>query len=262
VYGAKTAAARLAGLLGLTERAHELENQAQLLQQRFEEAFWCEDLSTYALALDGKKQPCRVRASNAGHCLLTGITGAQRARRVAATLMAEPSFTGWGIRTVASTEARYNPMSYHNGSVWPHDNAVISAGFGRYGMREHAAKILSGLLDSSVYFDLHRLPELFCGFTRRHEERPTLYPTSCSPQAWAAAAPLLCLQSCLGIEVYGADGRVVFRHPFLPQFLGQINIKGLRVGGSSIDFSVTRYEKDVGVRLIRKVGDIEFIVLM
>ncbi len=167
VYAAKMAAAGLAELFGDDALARDLSKQAKTLLQRFEESFWCDELSTYALALDGRKQPCRVRTSNAGHCLFAGIASAEHARRIAATLTHETSFSGWGIRTVATSEARYNPMSYHNGSVWPHDNSLIAAGFARYDLKESAAIVLAGLLDASLFFDLHRLPELFCGFPRR-----------------------------------------------------------------------------------------------
>jgi len=194
-FGAKRSAARLARALGHTADAAALEAEAEALRERFEDAFWCDAIDTYALALDRDKQPCRVRTSNAGHCLFTGIAEPARARRVAAALVDEASFSGWGVRTVATGEARFNPMSYHNGSIWPHDNALIAAGFARYGLKREAAKLFSGLFDASVFFDLHRLPELFCGFRRRAGESPTLYPVSCAPQAWASAAVFLLLQS-------------------------------------------------------------------
>src|SRR6185503_4788148 len=138
---------------------------------------------------------------NAGHCLYTGIAAPERARRVADTLPAEDSFSGWGVLTVSAGEPRYNPMSYHNGSVWPHDNAIIGAGFARYGFIDGAARILAGLFDASLFVDASRLPELFCGFDRRPGEGPTLYPVACSPQSWAAAAPFLLLQACLGLSI-------------------------------------------------------------
>src|SRR5205823_2033432 len=158
----------------------------------------CEDLGTYVLAQDGGKSPCRVRTSNAGHCLLTGIAAPERALRVARTLLSHDSFSGWGIRTVAAREARYNPMSYHNGSIWPHDNAPIAAGLARYGLKDEALRVMNAMFDASLFFDMHRLPELFCGFERRAGEGPTLYPVACAPQAWAAAAIFLLLQACLG----------------------------------------------------------------
>src|SRR5262245_28874592 len=187
VFAAKRAAANLAMLLNRPEQAARLRSEAETLRERFEEAFWCDDLSTYALALDGKKRPCRVRTSNAGHCLFTGIASPERARRVADTLMREDSFSGWGIRTVACGEARYNPMSYHNGSVWPHDNALIGFGLARYRLSEGVLRVLTGMFDASLFVDLHRMPELFCGFPQRPGEGPTLYPVACAPQSWAAA---------------------------------------------------------------------------
>ncbi|HET9643070.1 MAG TPA: amylo-alpha-1,6-glucosidase, partial [Burkholderiaceae bacterium] len=262
VYAARLAAARLARALGDDALANRLEQQALALREQFEAVYWCDDLQTYALALDKRKRACRVRASNAGQCLFTGIVGDERAQRVADTLMDEPSFSGWGIRTVASIERRYNPMSYHNGSVWPHDNSLIAAGLGRYGLREHAGRIMSGLFDASLYFDLHRLPELFCGFTRRSGENPTLYPQACSPQAWAAAAPLMCLQSCLGMDVLGGARQVCLRNPWLPRYLQHVEIRGIRVGDASIDIVVANHDQEVGVRLMRREGDVELRVLL
>jgi len=153
-------------------------------------------------------------------------------------------------------------MSYHNGSVWPHDNSLIAAGFGRYGLRQEAARILSGLFEASQHFDLQRLPELFCGFARQAGESPTLYPQACSPQAWAAGAPLLCLQACLGLEIQGAHNRVTLCSPTLPPFLHHVNIEGLRLPGGRMDIVVTRHEKDVGVRLKRREGDVDLVVTL
>jgi glycogen debranching enzyme len=262
VYAAKVAAAGLADMLGEHARAQELESQAHTLQRRFEETFWCEDLSTYALALDGRKQPCRVRTSNAGHCLFAGIAAEDRAHRVAATLTDEASFSGWGIRTVAVGEARYNPMSYHNGSVWPHDNALIATGFARYGLKEAAATILTSLLDASLFFDLHRLPELFCGFPRRPGEGPTRYPVACVPQAWASGAVLLLLEGCLGLRILASERKLVFSKPLLPQFLQQVTIRKLRVREACVDLLLSRHaEGDVGVNVLRREGPVDIVVL-
>src|SRR5947207_13903644 len=179
--------------------AQELEIEARQLAERFEEAFWCDDLGTYALALDGVKQPCRVRTSNAGQLLFSGIAREDRARRVAADLMRPHFFSGWGIRTLALGEARYNPMSYHNGSIWPHDTALCAAGIARYGHRDAAVTLLRSAFESAVNFDM-RLPELFCGFPRVQGAPPIAYPVACLPQAWAAGAPFMLLQACLGVE--------------------------------------------------------------
>ena len=203
-----------------------------------------------------------MASSNAGQVLYTGICSPARARRVADSLMGESGFSGWGVRTVASTAARYNPMSYHNGSVWPHDNALIAAGLARYGLQGHAATLFSGLFDAASHFDLHRLPELFCGFGRHPGEGPTLYPQACSPQAWAAAAPLLCLQACLGLEVRGTRNRVYLHNPVMPAFLEQLRVTGLRLPGGQMDIVVTRHEGDVGVRLMRRDGDVALDVAL
>jgi len=261
VYAAKRAAAGLAAALGDEERARVLADAASVLRGRFEATFWCEEISTYALALDGDKRPCRVRTSNAGHCLYAGIATEGHARRVAQTLISEASFSGWGVRTVAAGEARYNPMSYHNGSVWPHDNALIAAGLAGYGLKEEAARILTALLDASLFFDLHRLPELFCGFARRPGEAPVLYPVACSPQTWAAAAVFLLLESCLGLKVQGSQGRVVFSKPVLPESLKQVSIGGLRVGDASIDLQAIRHDEgDVGINVVRRQGDLDIVI--
>jgi glycogen debranching enzyme len=202
-----------------------------------------------------------VRASNAGHCLFGGIASAERARAVAGTLTIDDSFSGWGIRTLAAREVRYNPMSYHNGSVWPHDNALIAAGFANYGLKSEAIKLLTGLFDASLFFDLHRLPELFCGFKRRAGEGPTLYPVACSPQAWAAGAVFLLLQACLGLTVLPLQRRLVFSTPVLPEFLKQVTIRKLRVGEAYVDVSLSRSKEGVAVEALRKEGNIELVVL-
>ena len=183
VYAAKQLASRLALRMGLTDKARKLETEADTLQAQFEEAFWCEELGTYALALDGEKMPCAVRSSNAGQVLFTGIVREDRARMVAADLMRPHFFTGWGIRTIARGEARYNPMSYHDGSIWPHDNALITLGLARYGLKHSVEAVFKGLFDTATYMDLRRLPELFCGFQREKRRGPTLYPVACAPQA-------------------------------------------------------------------------------
>ncbi len=161
-YAARCAVAKLAGRLGHAALAEQQVARAASLRDQFDQQFWCDEIGTYALALDGDKRPCKVRSSNAGQCLFTGIAAPRRARQVADQLLGEAFFTGWGVRTVATSEARYNPMSYHNGSVWPHDTALIALGFSRYGLRDAAAQLLTGLFDASAFVDLSRLPELFC----------------------------------------------------------------------------------------------------
>jgi len=254
-YAAKRAAAGLARSVGESDDlVTALTRQAEAVRQAFEDQFWCEEIGTYALALDGKKRLCRVRTSNAGHCLYTGIASAERARRVAGTLLESASFSGWGVRTVAATEQRYNPMSYHNGSVWPHDNALLAAGLARYGLQAQAGRVLEGLFEASRWFELHRLPELFCGFHRRPGESPTLYPVSCAPQAWAAGAVLLLIQACLGLDVSGVRRELRMTNPFLPPFVRELQIRELRVGGGTIDLILTRRGEDVVTDVTRADG--------
>jgi glycogen debranching enzyme len=261
VFAARRAAAGLARMLGDGERAERLERQAEELRERFERAFWCEEISTYALALDGAKRPCEVRASNAGHCLFTGIASRPRAWRVAHTLLNEASFSGWGIRTLDSGEARYNPMSYHNGSVWPHDNSLIALGMARYGRKDGAVKVLSGLFEASLHFDLSRMPELFCGFHQRSHEGPTHYPVACSPQSWAAGSVFLLLQACLGLEIDAPGQRIRLDRPELPPGVDRLTLRDLQVGTAGVDLVFERYGADVGVHIERREGEVEVVVV-
>jgi glycogen debranching enzyme len=261
VYAARRAAAVLAGAMKLSWRVEELVREAEVLRARFENTFWCEDLSTYALALDGDKRLCRVRTSNAGHCLLAGISSPEHARRVSRTLLDSESFSGWGVRTVATSESRYNPMSYHNGSIWPHDNALIAYGLARYGFVEQSLQIWSGLFEASTYFDLHRMPELFCGFEQDPGEGPVLYPVACSPQAWSSASVFLLFQACLGLEIDGVRGEIRFTQPRLPASLGELRIHNLEVAGATVDLLFVRHEHDVAVEVLRREGNVQIVVV-
>ena len=162
---------------------------------------------------------------------------------------------------MAATEPRYNPMSYHNGSIWPHDNSLIAAGFARYGLKDEVMKVLTGLFDASIFFDLHRLPELFCGFPRRPGEAPTPYPVSCAPQSWAAGSVLLLLQACLSLEIRGPKREVVFTKPILPEFLREVLIKGLRVGEASLDLQLVRHQDDVSINVLRREGAVSVVTV-
>ena len=261
VYAAWRGAAELARSCGQPERAEELERKAVELRERFARAFWSPELKTYVLALDGEKQPCRVRASNAGHALWSGIAEPEHAAAVARTLLAPESFSGWGIRTLGMQEPRYNPMSYHNGSVWPHDNALIGLGLSRYGMQDEALTVLAGLFDASLFVQLHRLPELFCGFTRRQGQSPTLYPVACSPQTWASAAVFQLLQAALGLSIRAAERRVIFQRARLPAFLDTVQVTGLSVGEVTLDLLLERHGDDVGVSVTRRTGEVEVLAL-
>src|SRR5205823_2188401 len=216
--------------------ASDWHARADRLRECFDDAFWCEDLGTYALALDGDKRPCHVRSSNPAHCLFTGIVVSQeRARRMAATLMDDTSFAGWGLRTVSAGEPRYNPMSYHNGSIWPHDNAIAAAGLARYGFTAAATRILDAMLDLSQAMELHRLPELLCGFHRRSDERPTQYPVACAPQAWAAGAVYMLLQAAIGMDIDAVRRRITFCRASLPASIDRLVLTNLTVGDARVD---------------------------
>ena len=256
VYAAKTLAARCARQLGDEARARDLESQAARLRAQFEDAFWCESIGTYAIALDGKKDPCLVRTSNAGQVLFSGIAKPERAAMVAEGLMDPRFFSGWGIRTIACDEARYNPMSYHNGSIWPHDNAVIALGLRQYGFTNAVDRVFAGMLEAASYMEFQRLPELFCGFRRRRNRGPTLYPVACSPQAWAAAAPFALLQSSLGLEFDPDAKEIRLRNPHLPPFINDLTIRGLRLGTSTVDLLLHGRENDIAMRVLRNDGNI------
>ncbi|MGV3530461.1 MAG: glycogen debranching N-terminal domain-containing protein [Flavisolibacter sp.] len=259
VYAAKIYTAELAGVMGDENLCLQLQQQARELKQKFNSAFWDEEKKCFVLALDGDKNPCRVVSSNAGHCLYTGIADADKAKALAQTLMHKDMFTGWGIRTLSSDEKRYNPLSYHNGSIWPHDNALVAAGFSRYGYQEESLQVMKALFDASLYIEMQRLPELFCGFERRKGEGPTAYPVACSPQAWSVAAIYLLLESCLRMKIDAVKKQIVFDQPVLPAHLDKISIRGLRLGDETCDFDMHRNEFDVSFRVMRKPKDWEFI---
>lgn len=262
VFAGKRLAARCALRLGKSDMAHKLEAEADLLARRFEEAFWCEELGTYALALDGAKEPCKVRTSNAGQLLFSGMVHKDRARLVAADLMRPHFSSGWGIRTVAQGEARYNPMSYHNGSIWPHDNALIALGFARYGLKHSVAHLFKGLFEAATYMDLRRLPELFCGFRREKRRGPTLYPVACAPQAWASATPFTLLEASLGLEFDAERGEIRLRNPRLPAFLNEVVLRDLQLGPSSVDLCVHRHGDDVSLEVLRTRGRIQVSIVL
>jgi glycogen debranching enzyme len=261
VYDARLRAAMLADALGEPTVGAELRASAERLRRRFEDQFWCEEESTYALALDGNKQPCRVRTSNAGHCLFGGIASVERARRVGDQLAAPEMFSGWGIRTVSAVETRYNPLSYHNGSVWPHDNGLIAAGFARYGFEDLIAAPFAGLFDASVSIDGHRLPELFCGFHRRTGEGPTLYPVACSPQAWSSGVVFGLIQSSLRLSADVGARRLCIDRATLPPFLTSLRLMKLDLVFGDVDLLFERHALDVSVTVLRKRGDFEVRVV-
>jgi len=261
VYGALRGASTLAAALGKPQRASELATKATALFEQFDEMYWHDPIGTYVLALDGSKQPCVVRSSNAGHALFAGIAARDRAAAVVRTLMAPESFSGWGIRTIATLEARYNPMAYHNGSIWPHDNAIIAAGFARYGFRDEPIAVLEAMFEASLSMNLYRLPELFCGFAREPGEGPISYPVACAPQAWASASVFLLLQSVLGLEIQAGRRLVQFTRPKLPEFLREVWIRDLRIGQDTVDLVLVRHDSDVGINVLKKTGGVEIVTI-
>jgi glycogen debranching enzyme len=235
VFQAKMGMARLLRRHGEAERARELERQARELHQRFNRDFWMEDEHFYALALDREKRQVRAVTSNGGHCLWSGICDPDRAELVADRLLASDMFSGWGIRTLSSSSPNYNPMSYHNGSVWPHDTALIALGLRRAGRAREASQLVSGLFEAGFRFSDSRLPELFCGFTRdrRFNSSPTAYLVSCSPQAWAAGCVFMLLHSSLDLRP-DCENRCLEVDPYLPNVIRRLHVRNLRFGTSRI----------------------------
>jgi glycogen debranching enzyme len=239
VYAALVAMADLAARRGLTPEAERWQARAATLRAAVEARFWVEELGYYALALDGQGRPCRVRGSNAGHLLFTGLPTPERAGRVADQLLASPFNSGWGIRTLAAGETRFNPMSYHNGSVWPHDTALCAAGLSRYGARDGVVRLMSGAFEAAVQTDM-RLPELFCGFPRAAGEAPIAYPVACLPQAWSSGAVFMLLQACLGLSIDGWGGTIHVERPRLPIGIDRLTIHRLTVGSAVVDLTFQR----------------------
>lgn len=261
-YAARMNASFLASILGKEELSIRLAREAAELKIKFNEVFWDESLGCYILALDRSKRPCRVISSNAGHTLLCGIADPDKAARVARVLTTNPLFSGWGIRTVSAEAALYNPMSYHNGSVWPHDNALSALGLSNYGLKDECEKVFTGIFEASLFMEFHRLPELFCGFHRREGSAPTLYPVACSPQTWASGALLLFLQASLGIEFTAAEKKIVFREPTLPRFLSHIQVTNFAVTPKkTVDLFIRRYGKGVTIEVLKKPADVTIQII-
>jgi glycogen debranching enzyme len=243
-YSAKVHGAALARVMGETSLAETWTREAKLLKEKFNTVFWDDELDCYVLALDGRKKPCRVKSSNAGQVLFTGIADTDKAKRLVATLLKPDMFSGWGIRTIATGETRYNPMSYHNGSVWPHDVALIAEGMARYGYQQQAQKLMTGLFDASLFIHLQRLPELFCGMERRKGEGPTAYPVACSPQAWSVATVFMLLKAILQINISPVRKEISFYKPILPSYLKSVTIRNLTAGDKHFTLELTRHGRD------------------
>jgi len=219
-----------------------------------------EEAGTYALCLDEDKRAVDAIASNAGHVLWCGIASPERARGVADRLLGPELFSGWGIRTLSSRMAGYNPIGYHLGSIWPHDNAIAAAGLWRYGFRNEAARVAGVMLEATQFFRDARLPELFCGFDRADSPYPVPYPVACSPQAWAAGSIFQLLAAMLGMQPDAANAELGMLAPTLPEWLPEVRIENLRVGDAVVDLLVRRNDGSTGVEVLRRTGDLSVVV--
>jgi glycogen debranching enzyme len=260
VYLAKLRMADVYEALGQEQRAEFLRGQAHELRRRFNDAFWMDDEQYFAGALDRDKRQVRTVMSNPGHALYCDIADPDKARAMAKRLLAPDMFSGWGVRTMSKSAAGYNPMSYHNGSVWPHDNALIAAGLKRYGFVRSTNRVATALFDAAIHADYLRLPELFCGFTRRSPNRPVSYPVACSPQAWAAGAPFLMLQAMLGISARAERNLLTVNEPHLPSWLHTVELRNLRVGSSRITLLFRREGEITSFSLLQRDGDVRVVM--
>jgi glycogen debranching enzyme len=259
VVAAKRAAAEIAFAIGANDTASRLRTEAHRLQQAIDRRFWLEELGTYVLAFDGEKRPCEVSTSNAGHVLFCGVAGRDKASRVRRELMDRRMFSGWGVRTVATDASLYNPMSYHNGSIWPHDCSIVASGLSRYGMNDAAGRIFTALFDAACRFPDFRLPELFCGFPRHAGEGPVSYPSACTPQAWASGAVFLMLQATLGVEIEARTGTIVVANPYLPDWLDQVTVNDLPVGNGRATLHFRRGSDGVEVGISAVEGPLRLV---
>lgn len=240
VYMAKIGLGDLFERAGESEMAMRLRDEAQRIRSQFNQDFWLDDLNFYALALQSGGKPAAVISSNPGQALWTGIVTEEKAKPTVERLMAKDMFNGWGIRTLSSDNCCYNPEGYHVGTVWPHDNALIAAGFRRYGFDEQALQVFNGIFEAAMNFEHYRLPEVFAGFTKTDYQVPVRYPVACHPQAWSAGSIPYLLTSCLGLEPNAFEKRLRIIRPILPDFVDWIQIRRLKVGKASVDLKFDR----------------------
>jgi glycogen debranching enzyme len=248
--------AGLARMRGEAALATRLDDEATALAARFEAEFWIEDRRYYAIALDGERRQADAIGSNAGQCLWSGIVAADRARDVIDQLTRPAMASGWGIRTFAADQPGYNPIGYHTGTVWPHDTSLIAAGFKRYGHDDAGNRLIGQMMEAAQRFTDYRLPELFCGFDRAEAGAPVPYPVACSPQAWAAGASFLFLETMLGLRAHADRAELELVHPHLPDWLGKVTLTDLRIGDASVDLLFHRWRGTTSAEVLRKVGDL------
>ena len=260
VFDAKLKVAELARLIGQDELAVRLEAEAADLQRRFDAAFWMPDVGYYAVALDADKRQVGSITSNPAHALWSGIVPPDRVGQIAERLMSEELDSGWGIRTYASGQPGFNPIGYHTGSIWPHDNAIAAAGLKRVGRHDGADRIATRIFEAARQSPEFRLPELFCGFARDTTSVPVPYPVACSPQAWAAAAPLSLLQTMLGMRARANEGVLELDRPHLPTWLGKVTVHNLRVGNSTVDLLFHRWRGTTSAEVLRRSGPLDLII--
>lgn len=241
VYDAKFRLADLYTIVGRDEEAGRLMQEAQFLRNQIDAAFWLPEIGYYAEALDGEKRPVATITSNPGHLLWSRVPDMARARRMREVILGDDMFSGWGVRTLAKRQTPYNPISYHNGTVWPHDNALISVGFAYYGLKDAAARIFSALYDAGLHFKNYRLPELFCGMARREADYPILYPVACNPQAWASGAYFHMLQGLLGFRPNADERKLRIHDPYLPHWLERIDLHDMQVADASVSLRFSRH---------------------
>lgn len=241
--------------LGKTVQASYYQSKSDQIFKQFNERFWSDELKTFVLALDENKKPCMVKASNVGHALFCNAVDERYAKDIMKLLMSDKMFTGWGIRTLATDEVRYNPMSYHNGSVWPFDTAIAAAGLAKYGFSQQAATIMTGLFETSQFVELNRLPELFCGFEKRVGEGPTAYPVACSPQAWSVASIYMLIQSILNIEIDALEKTIHLNFPMLPEYLDDMMISHIPLNDDTLTFKLKRFKSTIGLDLLHKPAE-------
>jgi glycogen debranching enzyme len=256
VYEAKLRIADVYEALGDSPRADRLRTEAGELRAAFNETFWDPEEGFFVLALDGRKAQVRSVTSNPAHCLYCGIVDDDKAAIVAERLMAADMFSGWGIRTLSGSSPAYNPMSYHNGSIWPHDNAIAAAGLKRYGFDAATNRIAGGMFDVAAGARDYRLPELFCGFQRDGSSAIVAYPVACIPQAWAATAPFMLVQAMLGVSAHAPNNRLTVDRPRLPDWLGAVDIRGIRVGNSKVSLAFRQTGPGTGFSLLEQQGNV------
>jgi glycogen debranching enzyme len=260
VYDGKMRTAKVARALGHENVAGELEEQARKLKERFNTDFWMPEAGFYAVALDGSKDQVRSITSNPGHCLWSRIIDESKAARVVRTLLSDDLSSGWGVRTLSKSNPAYDPIGYHTGSVWPHDNSIIAHGVKFYGMDHEANQLIDQISVAGAFFPGGRFPELFCGFSREEVPRPVEYPVACRPQAWSTGAPLLMVRSYAGINADAPNNTLSIVRPMLPPWLERSELIGLRVANTRLDLAVTTHDNATGVQVLRKDGDLEILI--